>query len=432
MNISTKKLLNTVFVVVVLHQSFVSATHNVSRYFPFWERPEEYTIKNRSHVSASFVYINASTAFRRGGGTGGIPELWGKYDLKDVIESLQAVQGQNVDPIQAVMQSDDYKDKSIKFGVGGKIRSQGILLNYEQNLRWGLQCGASLPVMSLQTTNRFNFDRAGSDAIFNAYNLTDHEMADQEFYVDKIRRKTHQMIGFESNEWNEDGLGDLDLHVRWNHIFDHVLLMRSIDINFQLGTIVPTGFTSYTNAPSSLSIGSNGHWGIYGDFVGALELKQDWTFGLMVGLAHLFEHTRSLRIPVGAEPAIYSALKGRVRMDPGLTLKVSPYFILGNLTDGLDFQVRYTYLRHNQDHWKDARDDKSIRTYFDNPTVVVQKDRLSKWSSDYFTLQLSYDTKTALKKMMLDPVFFVACEIPANGNGVAKTHQVVVGLEMHF
>jgi hypothetical protein len=450
MTLFQKRTSKTLLYLLLLTSS-VFATHNVSRYFPLLERPEEYTIKNRSHFTPAFLYLNDSTAFTKGGHSGGVPELWGSYDLKDVVKSLQTV-NTGANPWQTVTGSADnfLSDKSLKYRVFGKVRGQGVSLSYEHDLKCvGLQVGIWVPFVSINTTTRFDFDRAASVKLdqridspsvlgipsypfFAVENPTDRKRMEQEQLIDKVRRETHQEIGFKGNEWTETGVGDIDVHVRWNHIYDHVLLMRSIDFNIQAGLIIPSGFVSDPDVPSSLSFGSNGHWGLYWDWLTACELKQDWTLGLWFGFAYLFDHTRNLRVSVGGEPTIFSALRGRVRIEPGATFKFSPYFILGNLTDGLDLQVRYTYLRHNTDKWEDVRSDKSIACYLNNRGLTEQKEALSKWSCHYITMQLSYDTKTAMNNVTLDPVLFVGYDIPINGNGVAKTHQVNVGAELHF
>lgn len=433
MNNSFKNIVNKAFVFFLLYSLQVTATHNTSRYFPFLERPEDYTIKKRSHFTPSFFYINASTAHRRGGSTGGIPELWGMYNLNDVIKSLREV-NPAANPVFAVTGSNDLSGKSIAFRVYSKVRAVGAMVGYEHDFKWhGFQAGAWIPVLALNTTSRFNFDRGSSDSIFTNPLLTEDQRYAQELLVDKIRRNTHQTIGFEGNEFEKSGFGDLDLHVRWNHIFDHVLLMRSIDINLQAGITAPTGMLSTINVPPSLSVGADGHWGIYGDIVTEFELKQDITVGLMLGITHLFPTTRTLRIPVEHEPAIFSSLIGSIRSSPGLTLKAAPYFILGNLSDGLDFQVRYTYLHHAKDRWKDARSDKTIPSYLQKGSAVInEKEQLSKWVSQYISMQVLYDTKRAMKQCKFDPVCFAVYDIPIGGNGSSQTNQITIGVELHF
>ena len=81
----------------------LSASHNTSRYFPFFERSHEYVAGRASYINSGVFHSVASTSLRSGGSTGGIPELWGNYDLRDVIDSLQAVQGVAfVNPIETV------------------------------------------------------------------------------------------------------------------------------------------------------------------------------------------------------------------------------------------------------------------------------------------------------------------------------------------
>lgn len=320
------------------------------------------------------------------------------------------------------------------FKVDGKIRGCGLSLTYEQDLHWlGLQLGAWIPVVSINTTSRFSFDPEKDDPIFNNSFLPQQTRTNLWDTADKIRRTTHQMIGFKGNEWNQAGVGDLDVHLRWNRNFDHFLMCRSVDFDIQSGVIIPTGFTSQIDTPPSLSIGSDGHWGLYFDFITELELKQDWTLGFLLGFAHLFPHTRTLRTPIHNEPSIYSAAIGRISINPGMTLKFSPYFTLGNLTDGLDFQVRYTYLRHNKDSWENKCFDKNVVQYWEHNKIPTSRmNCLSKWSSHYISLEVLYDTKEAGRHARLSPTIFAVYDIPINGNGVAKTHQFTVGVEVHF
>lgn len=417
----------------LLSSSRFCQASTMNRVFTTLERPDKYVIHDRSRLDATFFYLNASTAHRRGGGSGGIPELWGKYDLQDVIGSLRAVRP-TANPVRDITGNDDLLDKSIKFKMQGTVHACGTALNYERDLRWnGLQLGLTLPIISVQATSRFEFDRTNSDAQFNSLRLTDRQKERQDLIVDKIRRQTHQTIGFTGNEWNKTGLGDLDAHVRWHKNIDHALLMRSIDVNMQLGVLAPTGILSETKTPVSLSVGTNGHWGVYSDMVTEFELKQDLTLGFMWGVTHLVPHTRSLRVSYGDEPTVFSTLVAPIQITPALTWKISPYLILGNLTDGLDFQVRYTYLRHNDDRWADRRTVPAVQSYLQRDNDMIdRKERLSRWRAHYVTMQLTYDTKEAQRKMRFEPTFTVGYDMPMAGNGIAKAHQLNIGIQLHF
>jgi hypothetical protein len=427
----------TFFVCFFVETSF--ATHNVSRYFPFLERPEEIFIKNRSQLDVLAFYVSTSTSLNRSGGTSGISELWGSYDLKDVVSSLQATQGAAADPIRWVSSDPSYLGQPIKFKVGGKIRGAGLTLGYEHDLGWkGFQLGAWIPIMSIRTTSKFSFNRGESGSFFNnstlnGYLFQDEYKKNQELSVDKMRRLTHETIGFKGNEWNKSGIGDIDFHLRWNRRFDRVVMMRSIDMNIQAGVLIPTGVKSNIDYPASVPFGSNGHWGIYGDFATELELKEGWELGLIFGFVHQFPHTTTTRIPIGNEPAIFSSLIGRVKVSPGDTFKFSPYFTLKNVADGLNFQVRYTYLRHCIDTWSDVRDNKTIQSCFDTDIDIVRRNKnLTKRRAHYATLQLNYDLKDAMKNYVFDPVLFVGYDVPISGSGFAKTHQIWLGGRLRF
>ncbi|MBD3272831.1 hypothetical protein GF385_00570 [Candidatus Dependentiae bacterium] len=446
------KIFFNLFVIIFIF-NFLNASHNTSRYFPFLERPAEYVNKRKSHVSPSLFYIKADTAFSRGGGNAGIPELYGKYDLRDVIASLEKVKGAGfTNPIEEERgPGDAWLNKSIRFRVNGKIKSRGFLFNYEQCFRasgnflhWkGLSLGTSFPLMHVNTSDNFYFLEKDSDNALK--NLRSGEL-DQ---LNRIRRKTNEELDVQGGDWTKSGVGDVDLHAGLNFNWGHKWLMRSIDLNFRLGTTIPTGVNSYIDYPSSVSFMGNGHWTLYFDVLPEFELKQDWKIGLLLGAMYQFNNTRTLRIPVYQEPAIFSALIANVKIDPGYTIKFSPYFIAENLTDGIDFQLRYTYLRHSNDKWIDTRSDPAIKSYLnqevgttmwegkdlteeDISNNIAAKENLTRWRMHYISLELVYDSKEAGNNWILDPKIFLTFDYQFSGNGSCKTHQLTLGVQAHF
>ncbi len=448
-----KKRFSLLILFLFISNSSVSASHNASRYFPFLERPAEYVIKGKSHVSPSLFYIKADTAFARGGGNTGVPELYGKYDLRDVIASLEKVQGAAfVNPIEEEKgPGDAWIDKSIKFRVNGKVKALGLILNYEQafrirgqNLRWkGLSFGLSVPLMHVNTSDNFLFVEKDSD--FQVQNLLDGEL-DQ---LNRIRRKTHDELGIQGGDWIKSGVGDIDLHAGLNYNWDYKWLMRNIDLNFRLGTTIPTGANYDIDYPSSVSFMGNGHWSLYFDILPELELKQDWKIGLMLGAIYQFNNTRNLRLPVYQEPALFSALISNVKTDPGFSVKFSPYFTAENLTDGVDFHLRYTYLRHNNDKLIDSRANPTVKSYLnqeigtqmwegkeltqdDISNNISGKENLTRWRMNYVTLELVYDSREAGNDWILDPKVFLTYDYQFSGNGSCKTHQLTLGIQANF
>jgi hypothetical protein len=212
--------------------------------------------------------------------------------------------------------------------------------------------------------------------------------------------------------------------------------MKSIDLNIRSGITVPIGTKSDNNYPSSVSFMGNGHWSFYFDTITELELKQDWKFGFLVSAIYQFRNSRKLRIPVYKEPAVFSALVADVQIDPGMTFKLSPYIIAANLTDGINFLLRYSYLRHNKNKWKDKRKDPNIKSYLsqierlmsgeqitsiDIEKNIQEKKDLSKWRAHYFSLEVNYDSNEAGNDWVLDPIVYLNYDYQFSGNGSCKT-----------
>jgi len=435
-----------ILLLLLFFPSLIFSSRNTSRYFPFLEKPEDYvTDGKKSNLTPSLFLTTASTAFKRGGGTIGIPELWGEYDLKDVIFSLKQIKRGYDDPTETERKTTDWIGKSVKFKVDGKIKSRGLTLGYKQDLNFaGLSVGAFLPVAHINASSRFYFDNEGSDVSIK--NLKPGE----EGQIDRIRSQVHKDLGIKGMDWSETGIGDLDLFVGWNRNWDHKLLVRSINLNLRGGVLFPTGIKSEIDYPISVPFANNGHWGTYFDAVPEFELKQDLRFGLMFGFMHLFNKTNKRRIPVYKEPAIFSPLKADVQVNPGMTFKFSPYLTFENLRDGLHLQCRYTYLRHSEDSWKDKRSDKTIKSYLERESLglsgyykdydttekitenIESKKGQTKWRAHYITLELIYDTKEAFNNWIFDPKFYFVYDSPISGSAYCKTHQFTVGVELHF
>jgi hypothetical protein len=253
------------------------------------------------------------------------------------------------------------------------------------------------------------------------------------YEADKIRRYTHDKIGFTSNLWSQYGLGDLDLHVGWSASFDHIYMTRTISLAAQAGALFPTGVRKDPYEPASIAFGNDGHYGMTANWVISVELKQDLTVGLHLGTTHLFTREKNIRLSVGQEPAMFSALVMPAQEKPGNCFVVSPFVTLGHLSDGLDFQVRYAYVRHAQNAFSDRRTDKTISSYLQkDEELITRKDTLSKWRAHYVSFNLTYDSAAIIKKNKIAPRFFISYDMPMDGSAFAKMHAVQLGAELHF
>ncbi len=436
-----KKNLLTLLSFLLVGTTTLLPSHNTNRYFPFLEKSEHYLYKKRSQAHAALFYASASTAFKRGGGNAGVYELGGKYDLADVFRSYEEFKTPKVGHAPASLtrlKTDlaSFDDKT-EFKAEGKIKARGLILQYEHDLKWNnFSIGAWLPLVIINTTSRFN--PTDKTLLFN-----------EKINLNSIRRSVHDGLELKENNWDKGGIGDLDVYLRWNYFVEHQLMMRSISFNIQAGCLFPTSIDADTSHYSSVSLMGSGHWGLYLNIAPEFELKQNIKAGLILGATYQFKNTQPRRIPIYNEPAIFSPLVGKAKVDPGMTWKISPYVTLENLTDGIHFQARYTYLRHNTDKWTDVRPDKEktdFSSYLTRKTTtaypditqekinenIANKKNLSKWRSHYITLQATYNSKDALHNLPLDPNIYVMYDIPINGRGISKTHQISLGVELHF
>jgi len=413
---------------------FPSRSNN--RYFPFLERPGEYVTAKKSFFYPSIFITNASTAFKAIGGNTGIPELWGTYDLKEVIQGLEVVKAAsgiaNYNPFINEIGYDDWNSKELRFRVDGKIKSRGLALALNQNFfKSNFSCGCFLPIMKVNTSLRFTFNPEISHADTKEITQPELEM------LDRVRRSVHSDLCLQGADWSKTGFGDLDLFFKWRSAWDHKLKMKTIDTNIRAGILVPTGSLSHKDYPSSVSFMGDGHWGIYLDSATEFELKQNWKLGLIAGFVYQFANTRDRRISYCAEPPMFSALSGNIEIDPGNTIKISPYFTLENLMDGLNFQIRYTYLRHSPDVWTDKRDDKAVESYLELDIPNIERTRsarrwLSRWEIDYVTLQVVYDSVEGMKHWTWEPKIYAILDYAFSGKGAAKTHQFTLGVELNL
>jgi len=410
-------------------------SRNPSRYFPFLEKPEEYVTKRKSYVYPSLFLTTASTAFKRHGGNTGIPELWGRYDLKQVIASLSAIKScsgcPDYNPFSDEPGYTDWSSKSLRFYMNGKIRSQGVMLECCQNLLGSsVSCGFSVPFMRVNSSIRFMFDRQNSHADSRYATIEEEDM------LNRVRREVHSDLGLAGENWSVTGPGDVDAYLQWRQFWDHKLMVRGIDLNVRAGTLIPTGRRRDEDVSASIPFMGNGHWGVYGDAVCELELKQNWKLGVMLGLIHEFSNKEERRIPYHSEPTMFSAIKGNIEVDPGLTFKISPYFTLENFKDGMHAQIRYTYRKHSADTWRDLRLDKCVKSYLESERsgskcVRASRNSLSSFTSHHVTFQVVYDPKEAMNNWWLKPKFYAMLDYATMGRGVSKTHQLTVGIELH-
>lgn len=458
----TKKLCLYFFALLVLLQPACFSFHTTNRYFPFLERPEDFLPRKHFLFQASPFHTTSSSSFNQYWHKGKIAELNGSYDLNDVITSLEFTQGNSFqNPIVNVTGDTGYVGMKMPFSVNSKIKSVGYTARWEGFLPWcNMSFGCWVPIAWVSTVGHYSLNqKAFLDQLpwRTAQSLDNNQTT---YLLEKIRRTTHDELGFERNYSSQLLVGDLDLYGRWNHHIDHQLLMKSINISVQSGLLVPLNRDSHANRqiPTWVPLMSNGHLGLYVDVVPQFELKQDVKVGSIFSALYQVGLKKTSRIPVYKESMNFSALEGRVKVNPGTTIKIAPFVTLENLTDGLHFQARYNYTRHTIDKVFDYRCDKKIPSYLtitpndfsaitstsvrpkadDIAANIRAKEALSKWRSHYISFEAVYDLSKNKKytpdtnKYWSSRKIYVLYDMPFNGKSIALTHQLTFGVDLTF
>jgi len=406
--------------------NFLYAMHNSNRYLPFLERQNAHRLSQFGRWTPTLFLTSANGAGNEFRDRIGIPEIWGTYNLKNVINSLKEVTEKInnqtfVNPFVTELRPE-WVDQDLIFNQKGRLDTRGFILDYEQRLLKGLSLGFWIPFMEITSQHKFNFNKTSS----HLHMLIDSEI-DQ---IDRVRRSVHDSLGLEAPDFSRTGFGDLDVYLRWNKQVDHRFLTRAIDINIKVGVTAPLGPKRRVSNPASIPFMGDEHMGLYFECNPEFELKQNWHLGLMFGFSTHERRKKSLRIPVGEEQFFYSALVGDLVVHPGSTFKISPYFTLANLSDGVDLHFRYTYIHHNRDRFNDFRPTGGKVAL---PSSLEQMKDLSRFRMGIFSFEVLYDSKDARKKWPLQPKIFASYDSPLWGQkNAVKHHQLTVGVELYF
>ncbi len=422
------------------------AMHNTNRWFPLIERAEPVTLPPIGKLNVDLFLTQAATTFdKEVPGVGGIPELWGQYDLDLIIKSAQkAAEGTDCpleNPLCCVR--PDWANVPLIYDVRGKIKSKGVIFQYTQNLQWaGLAAGFYLPYMEVRSSARYRFNPGPPGGVFNGLTQAQIEQ------LDDIRRSVHEQIGLEASDYREWNFGDLDVYLRKYHKRDYILNMRAVHLNFALGAVLPTSKERNINNAASIPFGNNGSTAFYGDVWLEFQPRADWHVGFIAAFNGQTSHTHRERIPVCCrditldasrnihetvtEPLPYSSIIGDLRRRPGLTQKFQAYFGMDHVTDGLSFLVRYTRIRHHRDKLTDARPDAEQGA---TSSQLEKQEDLTRWYATFLTLHATYDTKDTGQHWPGTPRFYAVWDFPTErlgGDRAVKTHQLTLGVAFNF
>lgn len=381
-----------------------------NRFFPLIKQPFLIVDGRPSHGSSNLFILTGSKAIGTVEDEIGIPELFGKFDLKQISSAVSALGLPN--PLRS-----ELRGLSFPYSVQGVLQAQGLAFAYEQATFDWLKLGLNWFFMNSSSRQEFFLDTARLFPGVSAIEL------------DEARRTMFQELGLFQANAQQFGLSDLDVYARFGYQWCYVLKFRRIDAGARLGMLVPTGVTTQLNSPASVPFGGNGFWGMYGQIDAEFELREDLTAGLYTRLSKRFTKTKVQRLPIDGEPQIFGASCGPVTITPGLTFVFSPYVCLENLRAGMGVRLLYTLTKHWADCWKNGSNTQGI------PVTLGEVNTLNEWKSDYVTLNVFYDFGKVKECRALNPIIFFTWDIPSllfASERSATTHRISLGVELNF
>lgn len=367
-------------------------------------------------VDAFFVTASRASSTQEEGV--GIPEIFGTFDQGTLSDAF------DIEGIPNALRSD-WRGFKIPWITNGKLQGQGAQFFYHQAITRHLSFGCSWFFMRVNSS----LDFALKNDTPNENTLTIFGPSDRQ-ELDNERREMLKTIGIVNNHSDQAGFGDVDAYLRLGNIWKYTLKCRHIEAGARLGALLATGVKRVINEPASIPFGGNGHWGMYGELDSLFEVKEDMKIGFKLRLSKRFARTQCERMPVAGEPLLFGATTGFLRVNPGVTANIAPYFVLENLREGLGISLQYTLTAHQKDDLEDARTDiKAV------PVRLGRPEDDSSWISSYFTINVLYDFGRAKVKREFDPVVSLCWDVPTMVFGPKRsllTHKVALGVSFYF
>ena len=244
-----------------------------------------------------------------------------------------------------------------------------------------------------------------------------------------IIQNVDQTLGLHCRSWSAFIFDDVELYVRLFQQESYCYKCRFIDAGLALGLIVPAAPQRDINNPASLSLGGDGHWGMFLDATVDAILRYDLRAGLWLRFQQRFAQTDLLRVPTAQEPAIFGAVVGNFHVRPGFTFFFSPYLVKEGLREGFGLRVGYTLVKHFQDTFTDMRADKTV------PVNCIALTEGSEWGQDYITLGFLYDFAFGKVERSFEPVVSLLIDAPVNvlvAQRAARTYGISLVMEANF
>ena len=414
-------------------------------FLPLMQRPVVPSPCQPTHILADGVFITADESFSSSQEQVPLPAIYGPFDLGFLGNSLDSVGLPN--PIR--IQRPAWIGQDIPYLLEGKLQAQGLSVNYQQGITQWLSIGVW--GLILRSRSRWDYNLVTGSVPGQTPTALPVDAEGNALEVDQLRREILQELGLSCGLADQFGPGDTELYIRLVQNWDFTWKFRHIMLEFFAGALIATGVKRDINNPASIPFGGNGHNGWFLALSGYFELREDFWFRFYTRVNDRLAKTRRERMPVGQlpegtfslpigrEPQPFGVVVGDVRIDPGPTFILTPYFMFENLRDGLGLGIGYYLIHHWPDTWTDARpaaERECVPVFIsrDSQRSGQSIEERSQWGRDFVSLLAFYDFGVN-ELNRVGPVLSATWDVPT-GWFVAersfKAHRVVIGLQMNF
>ena len=393
--------------------SFIAAMSFDNRFIPLLQRPRLTVDGTRSSFWVQGFATTANKSFNEMQQDIPLAQIFGKFDQVELARGIVSLGCPN--PLPSEFQILD----KLSWEVSGKRQAQGFAITWDQYIAEWISTGVSLFFMRVQSRHLFKLDAVNIEPSISL-------KPGDAVLLDDSRRSMLEQVGICEGSTEQFGISDIDWYFRVGSMWEYAYRFRRIDAGARFGLLIPTGVTREINRPASIPFGGNGHWGIYGEIDAMFELKEDWKAGLLLRLNNRFSKRDTQRMPGAKEPEIFGAVVGPARVDPGVTAIFVPYFLLENLRAGLSLGVNYNLAWHQKDSW---------RNLSSCTAKLEEVERLSHWSSEYFTINVFYDFGKVKVKREFNPIVTFQWDVPSSlfiSSRVNRAHRISIGFDFVY
>jgi len=307
-----------------------------------------------------------------------------------------------------------------RYVMSGHLQTQGFGFHFRQQYASHWELGVRGEILHANSRLTLIKDQAFDTGLGGQGNQNELTL---------LQESIHKALDLCPALWSDTVFGDMELYTRLFAHKNYAYKCRFIDAGLSFGIILPAAPARDIFNPASIPLGGNRHWGCFVDADLDAVLRYDMRAGFYLRVQKRFSRVDRLRVAQSGEPSMYGSVIGNFKVDPGVTVMFSPYFIQEGLREGFGIRIAYMGVKHFSDSFSDRRSDQSIEVNFD----ALKEE--SKWGKDYVTLSFLYDFAYGRVEHYFEPVIALTVDAPVDfwaTERAAKTFGIAFALEMNY